>query len=630
MCGITGYVDFSRGSSEEILWNMVRTLKHRGPDDEGIQTFEDPYAQIGIGHTRLSILDLSSAGHQPMFFEHLCIVLNGEIYNFKEIRAELTELGHQFVSESDTEVVIHAFYEWGKECVQRFIGMFAFVIYDKIQNRVFLCRDRAGVKPLYYYWKDGVFLFASELKALHQHPRFEKNISQEALSLYLQFGYIQGPLSIFEDCYKQEPGSWITIELDSRSVDSERYWNVRKVYKQPILDIGYSEAKEELEQILLKACQYRMIADVPVGVFLSGGYDSTAVTALLQKNSTEKLSTFTIGFPDGENEAPFAEKVAEVLGTNHTTYNCTEKDAKAIIPDLPFYYDEPCADISNIPTLLVSRIAKEKVTVALSADGGDEVFAGYTGYQTGLHRLNKINKVPAFAETGIAYISNQLANILPDSKIALGHKLSGMAKVLNSPKDQRIIKLVENSSKIPDRIITKLLSKKQVSLNPVFYEDFSKITANNANMLLLDYLTTLPDLLLVKVDRASMAVSLESREPLLDHNILEYAARLPLAYKLGESSGKKILKDIVHKYVSPAIMERPKMGFDLPIYKWLKEDLSYLVKEYLNKEKILASGCFDFRTVEEIKILFQNNALRYKTLIWRLIHFQMWYERWMK
>jgi len=630
MCGITGYIDFSRRSSEEILWKMVRTLKHRGPDDEGVQVFENSNAHIGIGQTRLSILDLSSAGHQPMFFEHLSIVLNGEIYNFKEIRAKLIKAGHQFVSESDTEVVIHAFYEWGKECVQKFVGMFAFVIYDKIENKVFLCRDRAGVKPLYYYWKDGVFLFASELKALHQHPRFEKNISHKALSLYLQFGYIQGPLSIFEDCYKQEPGSWLTITLDKQSVDSERYWNVRKVYKQPILDIEYSEAKAELEQILVKACQYRMIADVPVGVFLSGGYDSTAVTALLQKDSTEKLNTFTIGFPDGENEAPFAEQVAEVLGTNHTTYNCTEKDAKAIIPDLPYYYDEPCADISNIPTLLVSRIAKEKVKVALSADGGDEVFAGYTGYQTGLHRLNKINKVPAFAETGIAYISNQLANILPDSKIALGHKLSGMAKVLNSPKDQRIIKLVENSSKIPDRIITKLLSKKEVSLNPVFYEDFSKITSNNANMLLLDYLTTLPDLLLVKVDRASMAVSLESREPLLDHNILEYAARLPLAYKLGESSGKKILKDIVHQYVSPSIMERPKMGFDLPIYKWLKEDLSYLVKEYLSKESILASACFDLATVEEIKVLFQNNALRYKTLIWRLIHFQMWYERWMK
>ncbi|MFK8009452.1 MAG: asparagine synthase (glutamine-hydrolyzing) [Saprospiraceae bacterium] len=629
MCGITGYIDFRKKSSEDILSKMVHTLQHRGPDDRGMKTFETTNALIGIGHTRLSILDLSSAGHQPMFYHHMAIVLNGEIYNFKEIREELIQIGHEFISESDTEVVIHAFYEWGLDCVEKFIGMFAFVIYDEQQQKVFLCRDRAGVKPMYYFWKNGLLLFASELKAFHQHPFFEKKINSEALSIYLQYGYVQGPMSIFENCFKQNPGSWLILDLKNQSIEKQIYWDVKAVYQQPILKIDYDEAKLELEKILTSACNYRMVADVPVGVFLSGGYDSTAVTALLQKNATEKLSTFTIGFPDGADEAPYAKEVAKALGTNHTEYNCTYDDAKAIIPDLAYFYDEPCADISAIPTLLVSKIAKQHVTVALSADGGDEVFAGYKGYRLGMERIRKINKLPSFAESSAAFISNHMANVLPQSKISLKHKLTGISKILKSPHDQRMIKLMENSTKLPDKLITKLINNKSLPLHPAFYDDYSLMSESKAGMLLLDFLTTLPDLLLVKVDRASMAVSLESREPFLDHRILEYAAQLPMEYKMNPRTGKRILKDIVHKYIDKSIMDRPKMGFDLPIYKWLRNDLAYLVDEYLSEQRIRKSACFDEQVVKDLVISFKIGKLQYESLIWRLIHFQMWHERWM-
>jgi asparagine synthase (glutamine-hydrolysing) len=629
MCGITGYIDFSKKSSKEILEKMVNALKHRGPDDQGIKIYEDDLAQIGFGQSRLAIIDLSAAGHQPMFLNQFAIVLNGEIYNYKEIKADLIKIGHQFVSESDTEVVLHAFQEWGINCVHQFIGMFAFVIYDTKLNKLYLCRDRAGVKPLFYYWKNGLFLFASELKAMHQHPCFEAEISKEALSLYLQYGYIQGPLSIFDHCFKMEPGTWKIIDIKKRTFEKQRYWDVRKVYEQPIYKMDYEEAKTQTEELLKSACNYRMVADVPVGIFLSGGYDSTAVTAILQQSSKEKLNTFTIGFPQGADEAPFAEQVASVLGTNHTTYNCTHEDAKAIIPDLAFYYDEPCSDISTIPTLLVSKIAREHVTVALSADGGDEVFAGYSGYSQILERLQTLQRVPGFAESGVAFMSKRIANVLPDFGVELRHKLSGIAKILDTSKGQRIARMVENSSKMPDDVVSKLINQEALSKNPIYYEDFSRVNTENANILLLDYLTTLPDLLLVKVDRASMATSLESREPLLDHRLLEFAARLPMSFKLDGKNGKRILKDIVHKYVDKDIMDRPKMGFDLPIYKWLREDLSYLIDEFLSPKCVKEYGCFNAEQVSKIVTSFRAGTLRYESIIWRLIHFQMWYKRWM-
>lgn len=348
------FINFKTNSNIVVLDKMVSTLHHRGPDDRGGEVFNYNEAMIGLGHTRLSIMDLSPAGHQPMHFEHLSIVFNGEIYNFKEIKNELFTLGHQFKSESDTEVILHAFLEWGKTCVSKFNGMFVFVIFNKLSLEVTIIRDRAGVKPLFYYWKDGLFLFASELKAFHQHPRFEKKINENALHQYMDFGYVPTPYCIFENCGKLEPGHILTFSTSKKSFEITKYWDVNDFYRLPKLNISYNEAKEEVEKILLSAFEYRMVADVPVGVFLSGGYDSTAVAAMLQSSRSEKLRTFTIGFEEGNNESPFAKEIANFIGTDHNEFYCTTKEAQEIIPSLPFFYDEPFADSSAIPTILVS------------------------------------------------------------------------------------------------------------------------------------------------------------------------------------------------------------------------------------------------------------------------------------
>ena len=357
----------------------------------------------GLGHRRLSIIDLSNAASQPMQFENLYIVFNGEIYNYNEIRDELIAKGHQFSTHSDTEVILHAFKEWGNKCVDRFIGMFAFVIYDKLQQKVFCVRDRAGVKPFFWYHKKGLFLFASELKAFHQHPGFEKEMNTDAVAAFMQYGYVPTPHCIFNDTYKLQPGHTLTLDLQTEKIAIEKYWDVLDFYNKPKLTISLPDAITETERILEKAFQYRMVADVPVGVFLSGGYDSTCVTALLQKNSTSKINTFTIGVHDkGLNEAPFAKATADHLGTNHTEYYCTSHEALEIVPDLPFYYDEPFADSSAIPTTLVSKLARQKVTVALSADAGDEIFAGYNKYDYIARVKNKIDKVPSPLRKGVA------------------------------------------------------------------------------------------------------------------------------------------------------------------------------------------------------------------------------------
>ena len=324
MCGITGFIDFNKQTSSEILTRMTTSLAHRGPDGDGIELLDVPHAQIGFGHRRLAILDLSDHGKQPMKFEHVWICFNGEIYNFNEIKADLAKLGHTFTGTSDTEMILHAYLEWGSTCVDRFIGMFAIVIYDMKTERVFCVRDRAGVKPFFYYWKDGLFMFASELKAFHEHPRFEKQIDPSAVAAFMQYGNVPTPHCIFRHCTKLLPGHSLTINLSNKQFSEQKYWDVYDAYNKPKLTLPYEEAQKETEKILQSAFEYRMVADVPVGVFLSGGFDSVCVTSLLQKDRTEKLKTYTIGVPDiGLNEAPYAKEIAEHLGTDHTEISCT-------------------------------------------------------------------------------------------------------------------------------------------------------------------------------------------------------------------------------------------------------------------------------------------------------------------
>ena len=633
MCGITGFIDFNKQSSLPILEAMTTTMVHRGPDGFGVQEIVTSDAQIGFGHRRLAIIDLSDHGKQPMQFNQHWICFNGEIYNFQEIKDELAQLGHQFNGGSDTEMILHAYAEWGEKCLDKFIGMFAFALFDAGKNRIFMARDRAGVKPFFYYWKDGLFLFASELKAFHQHPHFEKSINRDAVAAYMQFGNIPTPHCIFEHCAKLKPGHFAFLDLSSRNFTTTCYWNVYDSYNKPKLSVSFEEAKEQTKSLIVSACNYRMVADVPVGVFLSGGYDSTLVTALLQQERTSPLKTFTIGVPDiGLNEAPYAKDIAQHLGTDHTEYTCTEKEAFDLIPELPFHFDEPFADSSAIPTTLVSKIARNEVTVALSADAGDEVFAGYNRYDYMLRYGKKLKKIPNFVRKS----TSAMMNLVPADKIPIlrskynfhnrYEKLKGILK--DSSAENLMLNL---SQQFTDEKLKQFMANDFQQLSTAFQskelqqEHYSPL----AYMMAIDYQTYLVDDILQKVDRSAMTASLEGREPLLDHRIIEYAAQLPDHYKYHNGVKKYILREIAHDYIPPTLMDRPKMGFAIPIGKWMQHDLRDLVESYINEETIASQGLFDWQEVSNLKNAFLNGKTEYEMKIWYLLMFQMWYERWM-
>ncbi len=633
MCGIAGFINFNRTSSSIMLQEMTDTMYHRGPDGSSYEFFQTNTYQVGLGHRRLSIIDLSETGKQPMKYEHLWITFNGEIYNYQEIKTELLSLDHQFIGHSDTEVMLHAFAQWGSSCIEKFIGMFAFVIYDTKKEEIICVRDRAGVKPFYYYWHEGLFLFGSELKAFYKHPQFKKEINIDAVAAFMQFGNVPTPYCIFNNCYKLKPGHYLNFSLLKSSFTLHKYWDVYDAYNKPKLDISFEEAKIETEKILKSAFDYRMVSDVPVGVFLSGGYDSACVTALLQKDRSEKLKTFTIAVPDiGLNEAPYAKDVAKHLGTEHYEYECTQKDALNLIDDLPFYYDEPFADSSAIPTTLVCKMARQQVTVALSADAGDEIFAGYNRYDYLMKYGKRLNQLPGFSRKGIA----QLMNLVPADKIPVlknkynfhnrYEKLKGLLKD-PSPKNMML-----NLSRQFDEIeINKLFKEKILTLETAYLnDDLNKsFYSPLAYMMAIDYQTYLVDDILQKVDRAAMSVSLEGREPFLDHRIIEWAAQLPDSYKYFKGSKKHIIKEIVHQYIPKRLMNRPKMGFAIPIENWLMSDLRDKVFYYLSDEKILKQGIFETDIVQKLKTEFYSGKKEYALKVWYLLMFQMWYEKWM-
>ena len=633
MCGITGYIDFNNQSSKEILAQMTHSLEHRGPDGFGIELFNGNNFQLGLGHRRLSIIDLSSAAKQPMFFNQFSITYNGEIYNYKEIIKDLEQLGHVFNSSSDTEMILHAYAEWGVSCLERFIGMFAFVIYDKEKQEAFCARDRVGVKPFFYYWNEGLFLFGSELKAFHKHPSFEKEINLDAVAAFMQYGNVPTNHCIFQNCNKLKPGHYLVFNLNTKTYHSKRYWNVYDAYNSPKQDISMDEAKSETEKILQSAFDYRMVSDVPVGVFLSGGYDSACVTALLQKDRTDKLKTFTIGVPDiGLNEAPYAKDVAKHLGTDHHEYTCTQKEAIDLIDDLPYYYDEPFADSSALPTTLVSKMAKEKVTVALSADGGDEIFAGYNRYDYLIRYGNKINKIPEFARKSIS----GLMNVIPSNKIPIlknkynfHNRYEKLKGILKNPSSEKI--MLSLSQQYTDDQIQEMLRNTVNVLDTAYISNelqkdmFSPL----AYMMAIDYQTYLVDDIMQKVDRASMSVSLEGREPFLDHRIIDWVATLPDEFKYQNGVKKHILKEIVHQYIPKHMMDRPKMGFAIPIAKWMNQELKERIDTFINEKNIKEQGIFNWENISALKTAFYDGKKENETKLWYVLMFQMWYAKWM-
>jgi asparagine synthase (glutamine-hydrolysing) len=637
MCGIAGFADFRKKAGQEDLKRMTDVLWHRGPDSAGYEFYRLDTAHVGLGHRRLSIIDLSEVARQPLMDEsgNYIVVFNGEIYNYREIRLQLEKEGYRFFTASDTEVLLKAYMKWGLDAVHRFIGMFAFAIYDKIAAKLVLFRDRAGVKPLYYHYHDGVFLFASELKSFSQYPAFEKKISTEGLPLYFKFGYYPAPYTVFENTYKLKPGHYLVLDLKSGELSDNKYWDVYDYYNMPLLDMGEKEATLELERLLTSAFQYRMVADVPVGVFLSGGYDSTAVAAILQANMTARLKTFTIGFDIKRfNEAVEAKAIAEHLGTDHTEHYCSARDAEDIIETLPNYFDEPFIDQSAIPTMLVSRLAREKVTVALSADGGDETFAGYDHIVRRAEYMKRVAGTPGWLRSSIVRTTDHLERI---SKSYKGYDrfvltvINQLWKLRSRQSINELVDLVTQGGKRGDYRIYRLLSSVPDSKGTYFYNfgNLRKDLDEISKCLAMEYQTNMSDDMLTKVDRATMSVSLEGREPLLDHRIIEFAARLPVTYKYDAGVRKKMLKNIVHKYVPRHLMDRPKKGFGVPVGKWLREDLPQLLDHYLDPDRLGDHGLFDTQYVSHLKNRYMETGAEY-SMVWSILVFQMWYQRWMK
>ena len=633
MCGIAGIASTSGKNLTEDLTAMTSALSHRGPDGQGLYTQDTPYGSVGLGHRRLSIIDLSSAANQPMHYDGLHLIFNGEIYNYNEIRDELIALGHQFSTHSDTEVILHGWKQWGEKCIEKWKGMFAIALFDENRNELICIRDRAGVKPFNYYWKDNLFLFGSELKAITAHPEFKKELNKEAVASFLQYGYISQPYSIYKDVHKLKGGHILRLDLVQQKISINQYWNVYDQYNRPKMDISFPEALKETESILQKAFQYRMVADVPVGVFLSGGFDSSCVTALLQKDSTEKIRTFTIGTTDKNlDEAPFAKEIAQRLGTDHTEYYCTPEEALNIIPELPYYYDEPFADSSAIPTILVSRMARKQVTVALSADAGDEIFAGYNRYDYLLKYGKKLQSMPRVMRKAVAGVMEAV----PSENIPYLKNKSNFhsryLKLRNLLRDPSPFRMLQSMSQVftPEDI------------NELFADNVSELTTAHSSeelrqdffdplsyMMAVDYQTYMVDDILQKVDRATMSISLEGREPFLDQSIIEWAACLPNKYKYNRGIKKYILKEIVYKYIPRETMERKKMGFGIPVEKWLLNELKPLVKEYLSADQINKHKLFNMAAVQKLTDSFFNGRTELYLKIWHLLMFQMWYQKWM-
>jgi len=648
MCRITGFLDltFKRDYNlTQIVTSMRDTLIHGGPDDGGV--YIEPQYGLALAHRRLSILDLSSSGHQPMEFDNLVITYNGEVYNFKEIRKELENLGYTFKSNTDTEVVLKAFHRWGIDAVHKFRGMFAFAIWNKKEKKLTLVRDRIGVKPLYWYFKDGLFMFSSELKTFHKHPKFEKLLNLKGLTLYLQYGYITAPYTIFENTYKLLPGHYLEIDLKG-NIKIEPYWEIEDFFlkgieeKEKWLKRSEEDLAEELEELLTESFKLRMVADVPVGTFLSGGIDSSLVCALLTKEGY-KLKTFTIGFYEKEyNEANYAKKVAEYLGTEHTELYCTPKEAYEIIPKLPEIYDEPFGDSSAIPTLLVSKLAKSQVKVSLSADGGDEQFCGYTRYTFTANKISKLANIP---------LKNLLVKILEtigaESLYSLYKKFSfvlpkytnmrdKIAKLISTLKEKEPIKIYDTSLKyfLPKDLevlitIDFSLEDQLFKLKPLQEKiDLSKLDLLTL-LMYYDLKTYLPDDILVKVDRATMSVALEGRDPFLDHKILEWSSQLPVEFKYKDGKTKYILRKILYKYLPKELVDRPKQGFGVPIYKWFRKELKELYKEYLSEERIRRLGIFNTDEVNRLLTLYLKDEGINSTKLWLLFIFQLWNEKWL-
>jgi len=645
MCGITGFWDISRQISNDKLPQIVRqmsnTLTHRGPDDGG--TWIDIESGVALGHRRLAIIDLSPEGHQPMLSRdsRYAIVFNGEIYNFLELRRELEQLGHKFRGHSDTEIMLASFSQWGvHSAVERFNGMFAFALWDRRERVIHLGRDRMGEKPLYYGFTGRTLLFASELKALKAYPDFHPEINRDALASFLRYSYISSPDCIYTGIYKLPPGCTLSWQGNDTCPQPKPYWQVKQAALMGISEPfngSELEAADQLEELLKDAIGLRMVADVPLGAFLSGGIDSSTIVALMQAQSSQQVKTFTIGFHEREyNEAQHAKAIAKHLGTNHTELYVTPEDTLGVIPKLPSLYDEPFSDQSQIPTYLVSQLAKESVTVSLSGDGGDELFAGYNRHFLGRSIWQKIGWIPPnlrhIAAGGITAIAPQTwDNILDNVNPLLpkklrysswGDYLHRLAKVLPAKNPQTMYAgLVSHGNE--DVVIRSSEQPYSVSSGQLETE----LTDFTNQMIYLDTVTYLPDDILVKLDRASMGVSLEGRIPMLDHRLVEFAWALPLSMKIQDGMGKWLLRQVLYKYVPQELMERPKMGFGVPIDSWLRGPLREWAEELLDENRLHQQGFLNPQPIRRFWKEHLSGVRNWQYYLWNVLMFQAWLDQ---
>ncbi len=644
MCGITGFWDISRQINNDklpvIVEQMSKTLHLRGPDDSGV--WVDTEAGIALGHRRLAIVDLSPEGHQPMISAdgRYVIVFNGEIYNFLKLRCELEQLGHRFRGGSDTEVMLASFSQWGiSEAVQRFNGMFAFAVWDKKQRVLHLGRDRLGEKPLYYGWSGRTFLFASELKAFKAYPDFQPQINRDALTLFFRYNYVPAPHSIYQGIYKLPPAT--ILSWDGRNTSSVQmpYWSLKDTAQLGVNNPftgTEQDAFDELEGLLLEAVRLRMIADVPLGAFLSGGIDSSTIVALMQAQSSQPVKTFTIGFHEqGYNEAQHARSVAQYLGTDHTELYVTSNEALSVIPKLPYLYDEPFADASQIPTFLVSELARQHVTVSLSGDGGDELFGGYNRYSWGRSIWQKIGWIPkslrSFAAQGMTSVSPHLwdsvferMSSLAPNKIkysTFGERLHKLASILAEPDPDAMYVGLVSQWRDPENLV---INGSEAITIVSDRQSWAQLPDFTQRMMYLDAATYLPDDILVKVDRASMGVSLEGRIPFLDHRVVEFAWRIPLEMKIRNGEGKWLLRQVLYKHVPKELIERPKAGFGVPIDSWLRGPLREWAEDLLNSSSIRQQGFLNPLPIQKKWEEHLKGDRNWQYYLWSVLMFQAW------
>ena len=646
MCGIAGLVRVNPvgriGSLEERARAMARTLRHRGPDDGGV--WSDAATGVALSHRRLSIVDLSPLGRQPMISGcgRMVIAYNGEVYNAPELAAELESAGRRPHGHSDTAAVLEACAQWGvRAATKRFIGMFAFALWDRAERRLWLVRDRLGIKPLYWHADAAGLMFASELKALRACDGWTPALRPDALASFMRHGYVPTPHTIYSNVWKLEPGclfSWRPAE--GASPVPERYWDLDDVIAQarrgavPRTD---AEAVDALDSVLRDAVRRRMVADVPLGAFLSGGIDSSTMVALMQDMSSRPVRTFSIGYDEaGYDEAVHARNVASYLGANHTELYVDVGTAVDVIPAIPDMYDEPFADVSQIPTFLVSKVTREHVTVSLSGDGGDELFAGYNRYLQAGHSLPaRLLRFPAplryLGSGALGLLSPSVWDRLlaPVTRIGrvpqLGDKLHKFAHILREGRESMYLHLVSHWH-APGELVCNARE-----VHTRLWDDTVQFHYPDdiERMQVLDTLTYLPDDILTKVDRASMAASLEVRVPLLDHRVVAFAWSLPRRFKLRGGRTKWILRELLHRYVPPPLVERPKMGFGVPLDVWLRGRLREWAEDLLEPSAMAADGVLDPAPVQRAWREHLSGRMNRQYALWNVLMFQAWKRRWL-